>query len=215
MFSELPIQGCSLFSESAVCSQHAVQTRWGAAMAANTSVGHMQHPSTSVGDRTAAEEAARRETQAMELLSKKVRKPAPPPPINEELEWVNLAVADEDDRKEESHEELRAIDLKRKHLLTLARNTSASSTLFKIWQLPRTVLPRLAKKPVVWLVLLCFAAGAVLSRFEYLSDTMRTEIDELGLPDGATVTFIVVFYVGYCYSRSNQQFDDVQVRREE
>ena len=116
--------------------------------------------------------------QAANVISRKIRKLASAPPPNKELDWVPLVADDDDDKsasKEDSHESLRATDQKRKHLLNLARNTLASSTLFKIWQLPRTVLPRLAKKPVVWLVLLCFAAGSVLSRRKILSDVMHDE----------------------------------------
>ena len=150
-------------------------------------------------------------------MAKKLRRLPTAPPPTKSLEWVALVTEDEtsgavgDKVKEQSHEELRRINDKRQDLLSLARTTSASSTLFKLWQLPRTVLPRLVCKPIIWLVLLTFAAGAFVSRYGILTDEMHAEAYELGPPGATTVTFIVVFYVGYCYTRSNQQFDDVQV----
>ena len=129
------------------------------------------------------------------------------------LEFVALADgggAADSSGKEWTHQELRDVDKKRKALLNLARSTSAMDTLFKFWTLPRTVLPRLAVKPLIYVILASFTCGAVLARFGIMSDDDVAEAEQLEDAGGTMVTFIVVFYVGYCYTRYNQQFDDVQ-----
>ena len=148
---------------------------------------------------TAADEA-REGWSGAEIVTQKLRRPPADEKLIEdkELAWVGLESYVEENIKEQSHEELRAVDARRKSLLELARNTSASSTLFKLWQLPRTVLPRLVKKPLIWLVLLTFVCGAIVSRFELLSEENVAEAAALDTERGATtVTFMVVFYVGY------------------
>jgi hypothetical protein len=160
---------------------------------------------------TAAEEAATG-WKGAEIVTKKLRRPPSTPGTTQALEWVALSGGPPDAGKEQSHEELRVIDAKRKRLLELARNTSATQSLFQLWQLPRTVLPRLIRKPIIWLVLLTYAVGVILGRLALLSDEMLAEAAQRdGESGSAAVTFMVVFYVGYCYSRSNQQFDDVQL----
>ena len=144
---------------------------------------------------------------------KRLRMPAKKKEKNPALEWVSLADsggAASKLEKEWTHQELRDVDKKRKTLLELARSTSAMDTLFKIWTLPRTVLPRLAMKPLIYIILASFACGAVLARTGIMSDDNLAEAEQLEDSGGTMVTFIVVFYVGYCYTRYNQQFDDVQ-----
>ena len=128
------------------------------------------------------------------------------------LEWVPLV---EDVQlnaaKEPTHEELRDMDRRRKKLLTLARDTSAIDTLLKLRQLGRTVLPRLATKPLIYVFLVIFATGALMTRMGFMSESQVAEAEDIDDTGGTMVTFIIVFYVGYCYNRSNQQFDDVQL----
>ena len=60
------------------------------------------------------------------------------------------------------------------------------------------MLPRLAQKPLLWLVALTFVAGAVLSRYGWISEAMREDVGEMnGSAGSTTVTFMVIFYVGY------------------
>ena len=144
-----------------------------------------------------------------------IRRMAPKAPKNPSLEWVPLVEGLENgaDPNEPTIEDLRKTDKARKHLLGLARSTSAIDTLIKLNTLPRTVLPRLAKKPLIWLMFAVFAAGATAARSGWLTEE---EIEQAGMLDtmvrenGTMVTFMVVFYVGYCYTRNNEQFDDVQ-----
>ena len=181
----------------------------------------------------------------------RLRRLAPPVKKNRNLAWVPLV--DEEQQSsgstsEPTHTDIRRMDKKRKTLLKLARSTSALDTLIRFRQLPRTVLPRLMKRPLVYAFVLAYMAGAILTRYEYMSlkdveeaaklsgelqstEPVRTRthpalsalIGSLetyrrvrlhtcaGNTGGQMVTFIVVFYVGYCYNRSSQQFDDVQL----
>jgi len=155
--------------------------------------------------------------QGAEIVTRKIRRPPTTSnlPHGTKLEWLEFsagAAGAGDEGQTFSHEQLRAVDEKRKKLLTLARDTSASSTIFQLGELPRTVLPRLLKKPIIWLVVLSFIAGSVVSRLDLIGDQMSAETENLNNQSGeTTVTFMVVFYVGYCYTRCNQQFDDVQL----
>ena len=54
-------------------------------------------------------------------------------------------------------------------------------------------------------------AGAIFARTGVMSDDDVAEAEEIRDAGGTMVTFIVVFYVGYCYTRYNSQFDDVQL----
>ena len=156
------------------------------------------------------------ELEQAEHVHMKLRRVPPKVEKNPALEWVPL-VEDAgvgESSSDMTYADLRELDRKRKTLLTLARSTSAIDTLIKISTLPRTTLPRLAKKPLIWLLLIIFGAGNALARLDLLSPELLDEAGSLDgvLRDGGTmVTFMVVFYVGYCYSRSNQQFDDVQL----
>lgn len=154
------------------------------------------------------------DTESLESVAR-VRRPLKVMPTNRNLEWVPLVEGvGQGDINEPTWSELRSMDVKRKNLLTLARETSASASLFKLSALPRTVLPRLIRKPLVWLIVCAFALGSILSRLSVFDEATLGEVDALlegtGTGGGTVVTFMVVFYVGYCYTRNNQQFDDVQ-----
>ena len=89
------------------------------------------------------------ELQAADHVRMKLRRPVIKRPKNPALEWVPLVEETPGaDIKEPTHDELRAMDRRRKALLSLARSTSAIDTITKLRTLPRTVLPRLAAKPL-------------------------------------------------------------------
>ena len=152
--------------------------------------------------------------QSADHVRVKLRRPVLKQPKNPALEWVPLVEETPDGNANlPTHEELRTMDRRRKSLLALARSTSAIDTITKLQTLPRTVLPRLAAKPLMWLVMLVFGLAAALSRLGVLQESFVHETDSLEhylRESGTMVTFMVVFYVGYCYNRSNEQFDDVQ-----
>lgn len=75
----------------------------------------------------------------------------------------------------------------------------AVSLVLALNKLPQTVFARLIWFPIFWILLATYAAIATLS---------RTGVIDLGEPipsafDGASVlvTFMVIFFVGYCYNR--------------
>ena len=118
------------------------------------------------------------------------------PPSNGEMVGVasSYAAISQDDRE-------------RKKLLKLSRETSPISTITRLDKISRTVLPRLLKQPVQWAVIAVYAASAT---------TARLGVD-IGLVDGkdfngagTMVTFMIIFYVGYCYNRYQMYFMEAQ-----
>ena len=158
--------------------------------------------------------------EAYGFAKSRLRRPPPKRQKNQNLEWVPLVEGASSGTSSAgkagvdlTYEDLREMDKKRKSLLKLARSTSAIDTLVQLATLPRTVLPRLAKKPLIWAMILTFGAGAAIARLSVLSEELLEEallLDGVVRDSGTMVTFMVVFYVGYCYTRSNEQFADVQ-----
>jgi hypothetical protein len=100
------------------------------------------------------------------------------------------------------------VEAKRQWLLTLARSAAPIDTVFRLSLLPRTVIPRLCKYMSLWAVLVVYAVTATLTRLGYEIDGPHPEDT---LETGSSfVAFIIVFFVGYCYKRNEEQFDDVQ-----
>ena len=100
------------------------------------------------------------------------------------------------------------VEAKRQWLLTLARSAPPIDTVFRLSLLPRTVIPRLCKYKSLWAVLVVYAVTATLTRLGYEIDGPHPE-DTLEIKS-SFVAFIIVFFVGYCYKRHEEQFDDVQ-----
>lgn len=148
-----------------------------------------------------------------EDVQKLIRRMPPKPKDLDNIDYVPLVAAVDGCLSKETHESLRKMDQKRKILLTLARNTSAINTLWKVNHWPRTVLPKLMRKPMIWVLLSTFWLGAALQRYGDFDDSAAQEAEQLmdmgGL--GTTVAFMTVFYTGYCYTRSESQFDDIQL----
>ena len=99
-------------------------------------------------------------------------------------------------------------DERRKHLLSDARLLSPIDMVLRVDKLQNTVLFPLFKHPVTWIVAGTYTLSAVASRMKWID-----------LPDangdsfegaGTMVTFMVVFYVGYCYSRFTSMFTDLE-----
>ena len=100
------------------------------------------------------------------------------------------------------------VEAKRQWLLTLARSAPPIDTVFRLSLLPRTVIPRLCKYKSLWAVLVVYAVTATLTRLGYEIDGPHPE-ETLEIRS-SFVAFIIVFFVGYCYKRHEEQFDDVQ-----
>ena len=98
-------------------------------------------------------------------------------------------------------------DEQRKKLLTLAREINPIDSIVRMAALPRTVIPRIAQHMLTWAVLMTYATACVLTRcgveFGMLDLTSFDASNTL-------ITFMIIFYVGYCYSRYTAQFEDVE-----
>ena len=129
-----------------------------------------------------------------------------------DLEWMPLTAgqgAKLDSKDYPTWEELRQMDQKRMKVLGYARDMSPLDTIGKIWLLRRTILPRLLRHYLLWVVLVTFGSTAACARLGYGSDAAQTEAVLEG--GGNFVAFMVIFYVGYCYQRYEGQFDEVQM----
>ena len=139
----------------------------------------------------------------------KFRKQAPKPTATD-VEWMPLFGESEaaQANKVPSWQEIRNMNARRTKLLDLARETSPIDTVLAVRLLGRTVFPRLIRHPLIWVVWGGFALTATLSRFGFGGDPQMAE----EVLDGSTtvVAFMIIFFVGYCYTRYNEQFNDVQ-----
>jgi len=98
-------------------------------------------------------------------------------------------------------------DHNKKKLLNLARQLSPMKTALRIRLLRHTVLPRLLCQYLTWIVLIAWGGTAALA---YNGITEPDIEDGVFTGAGTMVTFMIIFYVGYCYNRYTQQFDEVQ-----
>ena len=106
-------------------------------------------------------------------------------------EWD--ALFSEDDLKQEkqmSHAELRAAEQKKKKFLGIVRQEAPMDTIFRLWLLKRTVLPRLMHHPVVWLTIAMFVGSAAVRRWTSFFEGI--EFDDQS-DSGTLVTFMIVF----------------------
>ena len=112
-------------------------------------------------------------------------------------DWVSL-VEQKDNASVADYKTLRRNDLNRRHLMSLTRGMSPIETVGKFRMLPRTVLARLIKSWVTWLILFIYGGAAAGTR----SGVNFGELDLTAFDGGGTiVTFMVIFYIGYCYNR--------------
>ena len=100
-----------------------------------------------------------------------------------------------------------ADDHQKKKLLNLARQLSPMKTALKFRLLRHTVLPRLLCQYLTWIVLITWGGTAALA---YNGITEGDIEDGVFTGAGTMVTFMIIFYVSYCYTRYTQQFDEVQ-----
>ena len=85
-------------------------------------------------------------------------------------------------------------DARTRQLLQDARGASPLTLCFRLDKLPRTVLPRLMRQPLVWITFLCYAVLAALARSGVHAPEFEPNFSLSQL--GVLVTFVVVFYVG-------------------
>ena len=93
----------------------------------------------------------------------------------------------------------------RERLLADARRYSPISLVLNLQKLPQTIFSRLIFFPIVWILMLTYAAVAVLTRMGYIDIAAYVGDSEEGLDHmgsaSVLVTFVVVFFVTFCYNR--------------
>lgn len=107
-----------------------------------------------------------------------------------------------------NYRETQQLDSLRKSLLNDARRLGSIDTVFRLDKLSQTVLMRLPLHPITYVVLSMHAASAALTRYEYLQPIESSDIFDGA---GVLVTFMIVFYVGYCYNRFEAMFGQVKL----
>jgi len=126
------------------------------------------------------------------------------------VQTMNMYEKDQKVQKDvpESYEETAAVDMRRKRLLYDARLYSPIDMVLRVDKLTQTVLLPLLRHPVTWIVSLVYSASAIGARYGGLQygDLERDTFDGTN----SMVTFMVVFYVGYCYSRFGSMFQDLE-----
>jgi hypothetical protein len=111
------------------------------------------------------------------------------------------------DKRHATFADISKTDVERKKLLSLARETNPMDSILSLAALPRTVVPRILTHALTWLVVACYAAACVMTR-----SGVEIGILDVNSFDGSNqmITFMIIFYVGYCYSRYTSQFQDVE-----
>ena len=103
------------------------------------------------------------------------------------------------------------VDRKRKLLLRDARRLPPIDAVLRVDKYGQTVLFHLVQHPATWIVLGMYAATAVACRNGQIPETTDLERDAFESGGVASfITFMVVFYVGYCYNRYSEMFADLE-----
>jgi hypothetical protein len=103
-----------------------------------------------------------------------------------------------------------AADARRKALLFDARTLSPMDTTIRIDKLGQTVVVRLLRSPVTWAVFAVYGVTAFACRQDYWRFHDRMMGDSFDGSD-TLITFMIVFYVGYCYNRYSAMFADLEL----
>ena len=94
----------------------------------------------------------------------------------------------------------------RKVLLQVARIDKVATLCFHLKRLANTVVPRVLKNALTVLVLITYAITAFVVRNRHW-DISSIDLDLIESQGMSTlVTFMIIFYVGYCYDRHYAQY---------
>ena len=107
-----------------------------------------------------------------------------------------------------SYEENLKASAQRQQLLEYARRFSPLVLALRTDLLSRTVIVRICAYPLVWIVCATYVVAAVFARRQIIFDYTDDDVVGSDHLDSAAVlvTFTVVFYLGYCYSRHVEQY---------
>ena len=107
----------------------------------------------------------------------------------------------------ETYEASHKFDDKRVRNVNLARSTSPLAMWWRVDKFLHTIIPRVFCYWCFWLVILVYVFFASVSRFSYhLVDFGDSEDRTAFDGAGRMITYMIVFYVGYCYSRFSEQY---------
>ena len=113
-----------------------------------------------------------------------------------------------------TYDDTMKVNAKREAYLQDARRFSPISAVMYATKLRRSIIPRLFSYPIVWVIILMYMACATLARtrdlyIERFGDIFGPYELQDGAYEGASVlvTFMVVFYLGYCYNRYFEQYN--------
>ena len=123
--------------------------------------------------------------------------------------WKVLMPFQHAERPEPSLNELMEMDDKRKRVLALSRQLSPIDSVAWISLLRHTALPRIHQRYATWAVYAGFILFASISR----SGMWAVHDFDPDIVEGGTtvVTFMITFYVSYCYNRYCSQFADTEL----
>lgn len=91
--------------------------------------------------------------------------------------------------------EIEAVDAKRQDLLEIARTNSPLVSALKIRLWPHTVVPRILCRSITWIVIAAWGITVALARMGITEENIDSDIFNSA---SAMVTFMIIFYVGYC-----------------
>lgn len=117
-----------------------------------------------------------------------------------------------------TYQDTMKVNGRREAVLSDARKLSPISAVMHVSKLKKSIIPRLLSYHIVYVLLAIFALCAITARMRDLyidelgGDIFGDESERAGAYDGASVlvTFMVVFYLGYCYSRYFEQYAAVR-----
>ena len=116
-----------------------------------------------------------------------------------------------------SHTALRKDDKVRLQLLRVSRETSPVGTVLRLDLLYSTVIAKLLAQPTQWFVLIVYGVTAILARVGWLDHTSEGRPTDAIVSLSSTfasastmVTFMIIFYVGYCYNRQQMYFNEAK-----
>ena len=114
------------------------------------------------------------------------------------------SAVDFDSKKVDSdYESMKDTDKKRLKLLHDIRGIAPGWLVFSRNDIRNTALPRIAANPTSWIALILFVIAAVLRRRDVWVTTHNPAAVQ---GSSLLMTFIIVFFLGYCYNRHYSQY---------
>ena len=101
---------------------------------------------------------------------------------------------------------IQRLDQKRINNMAEARSHSPLSLAWRLDKLGITILPRIANRLAFWIVIACYFVFALVSQFAFHLVSFRDEDRTVFEGANLMISFMIVFYTGYCYNRFSEQY---------